>query len=61
MQWGKVCDGVRLTVEQGEKWGEERNVCVVQGAFVVWGSDNMQVVIEVRGWGPRGDRQGRGA
>ena len=27
---------------QGEQWGEERSVCVVQGAFVVRGSDNMR-------------------
>ena len=37
---------------QSEQWGEERSVCVVQGAFVVRGSDIMQVVIKVRDRGP---------
>ena len=51
MQRDKVCDGARLTVVQGEQWGAERGMCVVQGAFVVRGSDNMQVVTKAGGQG----------
>ena len=36
---------------QGEQWGEERGMCVLQGAFAVRGSDNMQVVIKAGGRG----------
>ena len=56
MRRGKVCDGARLTVVQGEQWGEERGMCVVEWAFVVRGSDNMRLVIEDGGRG-----LGRGA
>ena len=35
MRRGKACDEARLIVVQGEQWGEEHGMCVVQGAFVV--------------------------